>query len=561
MKKLYRFFLLPMVAGVVLIIGVLHSALLWAQPPQYLGEVKPIWRMEPVIGRWLSGGQGLVRPPVFLSETSFPYTKRPFEQEVLFADRLLVVRLLGGWNTDEHVGELNGSKAADVAYRDDSGNIRYRWNLMFNRLEPYILNGYTDLTLVLDNIPWDFPTRPEMGKYGQTSPPSSMQEWQSFTQALAEQLVARYGEDTASRFRFRLGTECEATKRFSGNQAQYTQLYVSTLKGIRSVLPHSQIGPCNHSGGKDNMAGNNIDFSRFYADVAQEIGSDYKIADFFPVSTYYVQKKRERFIKASRVRNAKGLNERYWKKVMAGIPIGDTPAREVHEAGLLVNTSAGTKGEQGVLGAAWYLKTLVDMQKIGVSGVAHWRVLDKVGGQTQHSVLTGTGWVLSVLEHLVGGQLYVYEDETRGDVNIMRLLVVKEEASYLIVSTLGGGREVQSLLTSVPLNLLHQKDTYRFMGVMLKPKNSICNIIKADLAEAGALKPDFVGDLSPCIDLDLMMTHRGKNVLNQNWEHYEDLMIKSLTLMDASTQATQGDNQIQFKLYMPVPAIQVIQIR
>ena len=61
------------------------------------GTLAPIWRNEPVIGIWLSGGQGLIEVPDYLDGTDFPYARRPYPREVPFADRLTVVRLLGGW--------------------------------------------------------------------------------------------------------------------------------------------------------------------------------------------------------------------------------------------------------------------------------------------------------------------------------------------------------------------------------------------------------------------------------------------------------------------------------
>ena len=538
-----------------------HPALLWAQPPQYVGELKPIWRTQPVIGRWLSSGQGLIRPPAYLFDTSFPYNKRPYEKEVLFADHLIVVRLLGGWNTDKLRGELNGSKAADLIYRDNDGKIGYRWNLLFDRLDPYISNGYTDLTLVLDNIPWDLPASPVMGKYGQTAPPADMLVWQEFMQTLATQLVDKYGENIAAKFRFRLGTECDDLKRFSGDQEQYTQMYVATLKGIRKVLPDSQIGPCNHAGGKSKTARNNIDFSTFYSDVALLMGTGENIVNFFPVSTYYIQRIQGGNLEYSRLRKTRNINDRFWKKISADAPVDEMPSREIHETGLLVHSSVGSKAELGVRGAVRYLKTLIDMYQIGVSRVAHWRTLDKVGGNPLQLVLSGRGWVLSILEHLAGGNLYVYDDEQIGDVSVIRYLLVKEDVSYLIVSTFGDDLSVHSLSTDVPTYLLHQHDKYSFSEVSLTLNNSICSIIKADLAEARALKPGFAGELSPCIELDKMMTPSGSSVFSQNWDRYQKLIVESLTLKDTSNMVTQVDNQLRYNLNMPVPAVHVLQMR
>ncbi len=146
--------------------------------------IKPFWRSQPVIGRWLNTGQGLIQIPNYMSENSFPYIKKHnFEKEVPFADALSVVRLLGGWNYSKKSGELYGQKNADLVYME-KGKLHYRWDLLKNRLDPYILAGYKDLTLVLDNIPWDFPKKAKLNTYGQVNPPYNLKKWETFIEKI-----------------------------------------------------------------------------------------------------------------------------------------------------------------------------------------------------------------------------------------------------------------------------------------------------------------------------------------------------------------------------------------
>ena len=534
------------------------SSPLWAQPPEYLGELTPIWRSQPVIGRWLSGGQGLVTIPEYLLDSSFPYQKRPYAKEVPFADHLLIVRLLGGWNTNLSIGEMSGSKDADVAYRDETGKIRYRWNLLFGRLDPYINMGYSDLTLVLDNIPWDFPVEPSTGKYGQTAPPGNMAEWRQFMRELAEQLVSKYGKKTASRFRFRLGTECQHINRFDGSQEQYTKLYIATLESVRSVLPDSKIGPCNHGGGKGNTARNNIDFALFYQDVERQLVSNLGIVDFFPISNYYIKEAAGSHIK--RMLRRKEVNKWYWDIVTEEIAADAVPAREVHESGLIVKSNSGTLGGGGAEGAAWYLKTLIEMYQLGVSRVAHWPALDRLNKKGGHLVLTDQGWVLSVLEHLVGGSMYLYADEEYGTYTIDKLLVQKENAVYLIVS-MSGNRSVETdVSVTVPEHLLPDRDEYNIKGVALTRRNSICTIIKEDLVNKDALREGYKGEYSPCANIRKMMKRSGLRIVNDNWDKYQQHMVQSLTLWDASELAREDQGGLIFTTKMEAPSIQVFKV-
>ena len=69
------------------------------------------------------------------------------------------------------------TKEADVFVRQPDGRLTARFELVKRRLDPYIANGYRDFTLVLDNVPWDLPSEPFDGTYGQSRPPRDLKEW------------------------------------------------------------------------------------------------------------------------------------------------------------------------------------------------------------------------------------------------------------------------------------------------------------------------------------------------------------------------------------------------
>jgi len=79
------------------------SAALWcagvawaadASAPVPLGTLKPFWRYSAALGPFHEKGQQLVVVPDFMLRGDFPYRKRPFAQEAMFADHLTVPEVL-----------------------------------------------------------------------------------------------------------------------------------------------------------------------------------------------------------------------------------------------------------------------------------------------------------------------------------------------------------------------------------------------------------------------------------------------------------------------------------
>jgi len=126
------------------------------------------------------------------------------------------VRLLGGYHDGgSHRRTKVKGRDRDLAYRDEKGGIQYRMNLLEERLQPYKENGYTELTLVMDNIPYCFTRQPTFGDYGQTAPPVDFTEWGNFIKVLCQKLIEIFGRDTANKLRFRMGTENNGKERFN----------------------------------------------------------------------------------------------------------------------------------------------------------------------------------------------------------------------------------------------------------------------------------------------------------------------------------------------------------
>ena len=191
------------------------SALTFAQTsPISLGELQPFWRSQPVLGPYLQDGINTTEIPDFMLQTDFPYQKRSFAKEVPFADNLSVVRLLGGYTsypgisgklTDstspEGIALLEELRAYDFVYRNDLDALVFRPELIEERLQPYFGLGYEDLTIVLDNIPWDLTENPSFGSFGNKGVPNSSQEWYDTISELCTTLIGIMGAEKANKLR------------------------------------------------------------------------------------------------------------------------------------------------------------------------------------------------------------------------------------------------------------------------------------------------------------------------------------------------------------------------
>ena len=287
--------------GILALLGCAgHGGIEAAMPElQELGTWRPIWRYQPVISEWAHVNQGLIEIPEYMLDTPIAYERRrdaagnPYSMEVPFADHLSVVRLLGGWNANPNI-PFGGSAEADLAYRDNSGEVTYRWDLLEERLRPYVVeSGYRSLTLVMDNVPSGIARNPVWRNFGQASCPADFDEWEAFMRGLAEQLVGLYGYDVARYFRFRVGTETHSTGRFQGSQEDYFRHYNHTSAGIRSVLPEAEIGPGNLFFKFPDIRDDNVDYFALAEHVntgsnhaTGGIGDSY---DFLGASYYYTK--------------------------------------------------------------------------------------------------------------------------------------------------------------------------------------------------------------------------------------------------------------------------------
>ncbi|MEX0321503.1 MAG: hypothetical protein AB3N63_05050 [Puniceicoccaceae bacterium] len=500
------------------------------------GELDRFWRARPVIGRWMS--QGFLDPaPEFLDDSSFPYISRPYPMEVELADHLTTPRLLGGWHPDKGgKGELEHYESvdqADLVYRKADGSLGYRWHLLDLRLTRFVEMGYTDLTLVLDQIPYCFVDAPHLEKYGQATPPDNLQEWYIFIRDLCSELKRLYGEDIANGFRFRLGTELGHGTRIALSQDELHKMYALTAKAIKEVLPDAQLGPWNEAGLKNNQA----DAPLKYLELARFAKKQNLAFDFASISSYAIPKDRGNRVNNSDPLQKAEADSAFFGKVRELFP--NIPA-EIHEFGILNSQYNVVTSEPGARGAAYrahYFLSMLEQQSLDLA--CHWDIFDSVA-QSPNILLRSNGWLLSILEHAAGGTLSILqneEEEPDSNFRYKSAVISSPERTLLIVTAYSVDRrrqDTREVRISIPLEVLEKipPSSGTVQYVTLNPDHDVYRVLKSDLAKAGNLKPEYAefDDLYANVKLMAKDLQLARKAIDAGYPRFKVKMVESLTL-------------------------------
>ena len=485
-----------------LLTGLLHAetpASSYAPVP--LGKLDAFWRYSAGLGPFHERGQGLNTVPDILLTGSFPYRKRPFPQEALFADHLSLVRFLGGFSDGSDKGQPDPAvRERDLAWRDADGKIRYRMELVRPRLQPYLDNGYTDLTIVLDNVPWCFPEKPEAKKFGNVVVPRSAEEWKQFIEVLCREIVKTMGSEAAGRLRFRVGTENGSEKRFVGTHDDYVRHYQSTVAAVRSVLPTAKIGPYNISGGVSLAAVQTrhnvrpLDLAvTCYREANPFDGKRPSPIDFVAYSRYFRPGDDP---VAEHVQPCQEVWEEFGRRV----PELKDVSREIHEFGFApwgeVEQGVFATAEPGALGAAMTCQMMLRLREVGIQRLWHWGVLDKLRGAKQQVSMLPTGlvWLMSVLEYMRDGESFLLPaPDSRTGTCHLALMTRTAEADLFLASAYNP-TIADHTATSVVFRLPALWNGMTLQGarcMRLDRTTSIHDRIRRELNETGHLGDDY----------------------------------------------------------------------
>ena len=529
------------------------------------GEMTRFWRGKPIIGRWM--GQGfLADAPTFYNQSSFPYKKRRYKQEVEMADFLTTPRLLGGWHPDKGgKGELEQHKHvadADLVYRKKDGSLAYRWELLDLRLTRFIKAGYTDLTLVLDQIPYCLAKKHHFETYGQASPPDDLQEWYVFIRDLCKELKRRYGTKTASGFRFRLGTELGSGERIALTQEQLHEMYALTHKAIKEVLPDAKLGPWNEAGFKglqERAPLKVLELAKF--------AKKHKLAfDFASVSSYSIPKVRGSRILATNPQQKAEGDAKYFtllRKLFPGLPA------EYHEFGILnsqYNVVTSEPGSRGGAYRAHYLLTALEHKSL--DRLYHWSVFDSIGTDRKLGpiqLLRSNGWLYSILEHAAEGKLYMLKGHAAaGNTLYKSALITSPKKSFLIVSAYTLDRRKQgkpTITITLPKSIVQNKPPKNGVVeyVALTPETDIYRTVKADLAKANNLNPEFAKHPDLVASVKSMATKfaGARKMITANYPAYQKQMEQSLTLKPFGPKMKTDEMTLSITFPFPTDSVVV----
>lgn len=642
----------PVRSVVCFLLALCATAAAAQAPPNTAGTLAPIWRHQPVIGIWLTGGQGLAEIPAYLDGTDFPYPRRPYPLEVPFADSLTVVRLLGGWvprdlgkgetgsygdiaeadlvtrrfgapteRTSDLIDlaaltcdEAAGTCAGEILWAAPSGpvvlvaddtvltcsdqagayavtdlpiggaldfalhqaascaapapgamlaqmtvypsQIDYHFDLLTRRLDPYLAQGYQDLTLVLDNFPWALPVTPTTGAIGQTAPPASPAVWRDFVGQMIDALIAAYGREVVARFRYRLGTEQQSPKRFSGTPQAYLALYEATVTAIRARLPEARIGPFNQAGAEDDPEGLNY---VFLYDNLKDPGAISYVAH----SLYYIPKAR----KGSAINTYPAQRLPAFEKLWDQLPMAPGTTIEFQEFGVLRNLYDQSTSEPGARGAALHVADLFAMLAAGVDAMWHWTAFERLivaGEGVRTQVLYGRGWLYLVLRPVLGGTIYPVSPAPGGpeDPLVSAHYIDTDGTDALVVSTFHlnqarDGTTPFDLTIELPRELLPGPQA-RFSAVSLSQETAVFDLIRADFAREGVLSADYEGAGQPVATIAQMGGQPGRRYVAQNWPRYEAAIVDTLTRTPVTPQMSGAAETPRLHLSLPAPAVWVV---
>ncbi|MCF7817597.1 MAG: hypothetical protein K9M54_06925 [Kiritimatiellales bacterium] len=535
-------------------------------PLNHIGSWESFWRGEPVIGEWLASGQGIEEVHDYQRKNSFAYQTRPLGKEIQYADHLNVVRLIGGWRENAGVEKPVPADVADLVYKDGAGILQYRWDKLAGRLDPYIGAGYTNLTLVLDNIPYCFVETPFISWTGQVAAPVNFVEWQTFVSNLCVQLVNLYGFETANQFRFRQGTEASGTDRFHGTQEDYFKIYDYSATAVKSVLPGAKFGPFNQAGGKDDPASLNVNIlalaQHCVSGINHATGTVGTPFDFIAISDYIALPTHAHNPQAA----AAGLIS-FFNSVQALLP--DPVPWEAHEFGILTCESNLSTGEPGARGAAWYFHMMSRLREAGLARWYHWGVFDTFrsnkGGL--HKLLTSHGWLLAVLDRTVGGKAVVLEQgpPANPQTQARTLAVYGGGRDWILTGVFNPDRlshTPETVTIRVPRNIISVDEGDRILWTSLNQTNAVHSMIRRDLEEAGMLNAAFAAVPEQLASIRTMTTNSTlsaeQEFLAARLPLYEQAIMDSLTLKPFPGTVATNFGELVFTVTLTPPETAVI---
>lgn len=520
-----------------------------------LGKWTGFYRGTQLQGNGLAGHEGLVTVPPILFQGSFPYQKRAYPREVLFADTLSFVRFVGGWNKALLWGEDGGTDQGDLAYRRPDGSVGYRWEKIWPRIDPYLQAGYRDLIISLDNVPWQLAERGSTGIYGQNAPARDLKEWDAFMRAFFTQLRDHYGLEVVRGWKFRMGTEPNGGVTFAGTHEQFVAMYAVTARALHEVIPGAMFSPGEFAGGLvPGHPSKAFDYLTFAASQAA-LASPTLPFDYIGNSAHAIPRwvgrrlvggidPRERVqgteTSLDHLRQAwPALRSDPFYIFQFGILGSEVPDPD-HPA-TMVSTS-----EPGGRGAAWTFDTILGFKEHEphLAGIWHWDVGDPLSFKEGAGfLLFGNGWLYDIFDQFREGTAWSTPTQEIAPGRLLKaLFATKAGTGYLLLSNFSPDRrqaqpeDVQvklpaAIIGAIPLKFPRQ--------LVLSEANAPLRQVKDALGAAGLLKPAYAKTPVVASIRDMAGTP-GLQFVTQHLQEFQAAEIDSLTLKSFAGKVVSG---------------------
>lgn len=462
-----------------------------------LGVCGGFYRNTQLQGHLVANGLHLEGVPEFWTKGSdFPYQKRGSEQEVFFVDHFSVTRFLGGYPQQWNHGGAQ-LPANDLAYRDESGKIRVRTELIGPRLQRYIDNGYAEFTIGIENVPWALSRDPaKSGPYGSTEPPRDWKEWGAFVEEVCRGIKDAYPPEVTAKLRFKIGNEYNGNESFTGNHDDYLRYYRESAAAIRKVFPKAPLMPGEFAGAA-REGSNGVDYIKLFKQLSREPARTAPAASAIVRSCHSFPAMKD-IGPRERVESAVGS----FREVLDGTPrsFRESLSREYSQYGVLGSDLGAAINDTGVRSASWQFQVMFRARGAGqLDRCWAWDKSEKIAvpGRSTH-FLNGIGWLYAVLDQLRGDRAWLVgpaqPPESVRDVSAAiftkpdRIVVVL--ASWAPKGGASGEPETVELRLSQK-DLPFAPDAAKCRTVALDDETSVAGRWRRDLAAAGNLRPEF----------------------------------------------------------------------
>jgi len=405
-------------------------------------------------------------------------------------------------------------------------------------------NGYTRFTVVLDNVPWAFPEIPVAYGLGQHAPPAGMGEWRDFVAAFCRELHALLPPEAIQSLRFRVGTEMNDKRRFSGNQDQFERFYAASVAGIRETFPDAEIGFFNIAGASVFAIEerHNVNAFELVRDNLREpnpfTGQPTPAIDFIALSRYFS-------MGTDLPRNAAGARA-VWEEFERRFPELKGVSREIHEFGVAPFGEGQGKDpfvsqESGPRGAAATALMIGLLREAGIDALWHWsqgELVDRFRDSNRRlrHLFTGVSWLYQVLEYMRDGQGFLLRplNATDNSTRHLGLLSRQPERCLLLLLALPQGQETypsQTISFPIPEGSFAESGPRDLRMFRFNQDTSAHRRIRDDLARAGLLEQRFL-DRPDRLGLvrEMARNSQGERLVGDRFDTYAQIYAQSLTL-------------------------------